>query len=51
VGLMLFFCAAAIAATPEDEIMKADRDFNKATQGKASGGKAFLFRFGRCCSS
>jgi ketosteroid isomerase-like protein len=38
VGLMLFFCAAAIAATPEDEIMKADRDFNKATQEKRAEG-------------
>lgn len=35
VFLATFF---ALAATPEDEIMKADRDFNKATQEKRAEG-------------
>jgi ketosteroid isomerase-like protein len=38
VGVCLLLSMAAFAATPEDEIMKADRDFNKATQEKRAEG-------------
>jgi ketosteroid isomerase-like protein len=37
-GWLLLFALTALAATPEDEIMKADRDFNKATQEKRAEG-------------
>jgi ketosteroid isomerase-like protein len=38
VGVCVLLCAWAIAGTPEEEIMKADRDFNKATQEKRADG-------------
>jgi ketosteroid isomerase-like protein len=35
---LLLFSMMAFAATPEDEIMQADRDFNTATQQKRADG-------------
>ena len=38
VSVLLLLNLGAQAATPEDEIIKADRDFNKATQEKRAEG-------------
>jgi ketosteroid isomerase-like protein len=38
VGVCLLLGVVAMAGTPEDEIMQADRDFNKATQEKRAEG-------------
>jgi ketosteroid isomerase-like protein len=35
---MMCFTSSSFAATPEDEIMQADRDFNTATQQKRADG-------------
>jgi ketosteroid isomerase-like protein len=37
-AIFLLFAIAALAATPEEQIMKADRDFNQATQAKRAEG-------------
>jgi ketosteroid isomerase-like protein len=37
-GFCLLFSWAALAATSEEQIMQADRDFNKATQEKRAEG-------------
>ena len=36
--LLLLGCVSVFAASPEEEIMKADRDFNKATQERRAEG-------------
>jgi len=36
--LIMMFASVAFAITPEEEIMQADRDFNRATQAKRAEG-------------
>lgn len=37
-AIILLFAIAALAATPEEQIMQTDRDFNQATQEKRAEG-------------